>query len=320
MKIRRPEFLKLLRAVSVAVVTDSGDIVGERVQPHINHMFRIEIHGNSPFKGSSGHTEILKSRKQEIVHHLVLAGFRLDEFRMILDILDQAVRIFAHLKEIRLLLCGNAGASAIRTLTVHKLGFCKEGLTGSTVHSLVMPLVDIPLGVHFFEDLLHLFLMVLICGADELIIRSIHKIPDIFDLTGYLIHKFLGCYSRFLRLQLDLLTMLVRSCLEKHIVSLQSLVTGDRVRQDNLVGISDMRLAGCIGNGRSNIILLLFHIDFLLHFIEIKNVLSNSNEKTSPARVTTSFRFRLAAGSLNGYEFSAGRYGVRIFPADTLPL
>ncbi len=81
-----------------------------------------------------------------------------------------------------------------------------------------------------------------------------------------------------------------------------------------------MRLAGCIGNGRSNIILLLFHIDFLLHFIEIKNVLSNSNEKTSPARVTTSFRFRLAAGSLNGYEFSAGRYGVRIFPADTLPL
>ena len=122
MKIRRPEFLKLLRAVSVAVVADSGDIVGERVQPYINHMFRVKIHGNSPFKGSSGHTEILKSRKQEIVHHLVLAGFRLDEFRMILDVLDQAVRIFAHLKEIRLLLCGNAGASAVRTLTVHKAG------------------------------------------------------------------------------------------------------------------------------------------------------------------------------------------------------
>src|SRR5699024_7254188 len=142
----------------------------------------------------------------------------------------------------------------------------------------------------------------------------------IFDLTGYLIHKFLGCYSRFLRLQLDLLTMLVRSCLEKHIVYFQSLVTGDSVSQVNLVGISDMLLAARIGNSRSDLIRLLFHIHYLLHLIEIKNVLSNSNEKTSPARVTTSFRFLLAAGSLIGYEFSPGRYGVRIFPADTLPL
>ena len=34
MKVCRPVFLKLVCTVSVTIITDTGDIVGQRIQPH----------------------------------------------------------------------------------------------------------------------------------------------------------------------------------------------------------------------------------------------------------------------------------------------
>ena len=49
-QICRPVLLKLLSAVSVTVISDSGNVVGQRIQPYINHMLRIKIYRNSPFE------------------------------------------------------------------------------------------------------------------------------------------------------------------------------------------------------------------------------------------------------------------------------
>src|SRR5699024_3406148 len=66
MQVRRPVFFKLLCAVTIAVITDAGDVIGQRIQPYIDHMLWIKIHRDSPFKGGSGYTQILKSREKEI--------------------------------------------------------------------------------------------------------------------------------------------------------------------------------------------------------------------------------------------------------------
>ena len=69
-------------AVAVTVIAESGDVVGQRVQPYVGDVLRIEGDRDAPGEGGSGYTEILQSRKQEVVHHLVLSGNRLDELRM----------------------------------------------------------------------------------------------------------------------------------------------------------------------------------------------------------------------------------------------
>lgn len=109
-----------------------------------------------------------------------------------------------------------------------------------------MSLVDISFCIHFLEDLLNLFLVVSVCGTDEFVIGCVHQIPDSLDLTGYIVYEFLWCDSCFFCFELDLLTMLVSSCLEKYIVSFLPLVTCDRVCQYDLIGVADMRFTGCI--------------------------------------------------------------------------
>ena len=85
--------------------------------------------------------------------------------------------------------------------------------------------------------------MVCVCCADKFVIRRIHQIPDSLDLCGYIVHKLLRSDARFLCLQLDLLSVLVRTGLEEYVVALASLVTRDRVRKNDLIRVSDVRLA-----------------------------------------------------------------------------
>ena len=243
MQVCRPVFLKLFGAVTIAVISDTSDIVGQRIQPYINHMLRIKIYRNTPFERGTGNTQILKSRKKEIVHHLILSGYRLNKFRMRIDMVNQSLCVFAHFEEISFFFCRCTGTSAVRTFSIYQLRFCEERLTGSTVHSFIIPFINISLLIQFFENLLHLFLMICIRSTNKLIIRSIHQIPDIFNLSRYIIYVFLGSDASFLSFVLNFLTVLIGTCLEKHIISLLSFETGNTVCQYYLISVADMRLA-----------------------------------------------------------------------------
>ena len=86
-------------------------------------MLGIKAYRNPPAKGGSGYTEILKARKQEVVHHLVFPGNRLNKFRVSVDVLNQPIRIFAHFEEICLLLGRLHLSAAVGAFAVHQLGF-----------------------------------------------------------------------------------------------------------------------------------------------------------------------------------------------------
>ena len=227
-------------------------------------MAGIEIHRDPPFEGGPGHAQILQARQQEVVHHLIFPGYGLDEFRMGVNMLDQPIRIFAHLEKIGLLPGRLHRTSAVGTFAVHQLGLGEERLAGSAVHALIIPFVNVAFLIHFLEDLLHLALMVFVRGADEFIIGSVHQIPDLLDLPGHIVHEFLWRNACFLRFQLDLLAVLVGSGLEEHVKALASFIPGDGVRQHDLIGIADVGLAGRVGNGRCDIILWFFHLLILL--------------------------------------------------------
>ena len=185
---------------------------------------------------------------------------------MRIDMLDQLIRIFAHTEEVRFLLGRLYLPAAVGTFAIHQLGFRPEGLAGCTVHSLIGALIDIALIIEALEDLLHLFLMVIVCGPDKLVIGRVHQIPQSLDRTRHIIHKLLRRDTRFLCFQLDLLPVLIRSRLEKDIVTVLSLKTGNAVGQHDLIAVADMRLAGRVGNRRSDIIfsLVLHSLRFLI--------------------------------------------------------
>ena len=160
MQVCRPVFLEQFAAVAVAVIAKTGDIVGQCIQPYIDNMLRIKVNRNAPFEGGSGYAQILQTRKQEVVHHLILSGYRLDELRMLLM---YSIRRSAYLL-IRKKYASSFGrlhlAAAVRAFAVYQLGLGKEGLTGCTVKSLIVALVNIALIIQFLENLLYLLLMI----------------------------------------------------------------------------------------------------------------------------------------------------------------
>ena len=121
MQVGGPVLFIQLPAVSVRIITETGDIVAERVQPNIDHVSLIEIHGDTPLEGASGYAEILQSGKEEVVHHLILPGYGLDEFGVCVYIIYKSVGIFAHTEEVGFFLRSNNGTAALRALSVHYL-------------------------------------------------------------------------------------------------------------------------------------------------------------------------------------------------------
>ena len=119
MQVCWPVFLEHLAVVAVTVIAQSGDIVGQSVQPYIGDVLWIEGNRNTPAERGSGYAQILKSWKQEVVHHLVLSGNRLNELWVIVDVLDQTVCVFAHLEEICLFLGWLNLTAAVWTFAVH---------------------------------------------------------------------------------------------------------------------------------------------------------------------------------------------------------
>ncbi len=194
MQICRPVFLKQLGRISLRVVSNLRNIVGQRIQPHIDHVSLVEIYRNTPSKGGTGYAQIRKTRQQEIVHHLIFARHRLNKLRMRVDMLNQTIRIFAHLKEVRLLLCRRHLAATIGALAIRQLRLRKERLARRAIHTLVVTFINIALLIELLKNLLHLRFMIRIRRAHKAVIRRIHHVPNRFYLPGHIVHIRLRCH------------------------------------------------------------------------------------------------------------------------------
>ena len=109
--------------------------------------------------------------------------------------------------------------------------------------------------------------MVFVGGADKAVVGCVHQIPDALNLSGYLVHIFLRSDSGSLCLLLNLLAVLVGSCLEVDVISFCFFIPCNRIRQNNLIGVADMRLAGCVCDCGCHIVFaLVAHCMYILSF------------------------------------------------------
>ena len=51
-----------------------GDVVGQSVQPNVNHMLGVKIHRHAPGKAGAGDTQVFETGLDEVVDHLVDPG------------------------------------------------------------------------------------------------------------------------------------------------------------------------------------------------------------------------------------------------------
>ena len=173
---------------------------------------------------------------------------------MLFVVLQQAVGIFAHAEKVRLFFGGLYLSAAVGALAVFQLRRRPERLAGGAVHPLVGALIDIAVCQHLFKHLLHLALVVGVGGADELVVRDIHHIPDGADLFRHAVYERLGRNARGGGLFFYLLAVLVGARLKAHVIPLRPLEPRDGVCQNDLVGVADVRLARGVGDGRGDVI------------------------------------------------------------------
>ena len=183
---------------------------------------------------------------------------------MLLNILNQPILILAELKEVALLTGLFHGTTAVGALAVLQLKLRPEGLAGRAVPAFILTLVNVALIVQLLEHLLHAFHVTLVGGADEIVIFDVHQLPQILDARNDLVYVFLGRYTLFLGLALDLLTMLVGTGKKISIVAGHLLEPRHGIYRRGAVGMTDMQIIAGIVNGRCNVE-FLFLFAFLTH-------------------------------------------------------
>ena len=169
------------------------------------------------------------------------------------DVLHKSVRVLAHLKEVRLFASGLDLSSAVGAASVHKLALRPETFARGAVHSLVFALVNVALVEKLFEYVLNGALVIVVRGADKLIVLHVRHFPQLLYLRGHAVYKLLGTYSLFLGFELYLLPVLVSAGHKKDVLALKARKARYCVGKDNFVGVADVGLARSIGYSRSDV-------------------------------------------------------------------
>ena len=164
-------------------VTQCSDIVGQGVNPHINHVLRVVRHLDSPVKGSPGDGQVFQSRFQEVVDHLVHPGVRFNKVRVLFVVLHQPVSVLAHLEEVGFFLNqlnfvtrrGLPTDDLAIVIAVHfcQLAFSEVFFIIDRIPARVLALVNITLVEELLENLLDGLLVVVVSRSDKFVVGNL---------------------------------------------------------------------------------------------------------------------------------------------------
>ena len=267
--VSRPEFFE--QAVVFCAVTQSSDIVGQRVYPNIYDVVGVKFYRYAPFEGGTGNSQIFQTGFQEVVDHFVLASVGLQEFRIFFHVFDDSVLIFGKTEEIAFFFQQFHITAAVGAFAVYQLMFCEEGFARCAVPAFIGAFVDVALVVELFEDFLNGFYMVIVCGTDEFIVGDAECAPQFLDAFDDFVGVFLGCHALTVGDTFDFLTVFVGTCQEHNVVATQSFVTCHGVCCNGTVGMTDMQLITGVVNGCGDIKFFFCHKYLSFSMVFYKN-------------------------------------------------
>ncbi len=163
-------------------VIQGRDIVDKGIEPDIGHIVGIEGKGDSPGKPvlRTGDTEILQRFPKE-GKDLISIDLRPNKILVFLNVVDQPILIFAHLKEIIFFLDELGLLLVIRAFPIHQFSLGIEAFATEAVISTVFPEIDVPFIIDFPQDQLNYLLVFFSCGANEGVVGDVQLGPEIFE-------------------------------------------------------------------------------------------------------------------------------------------
>ena len=171
----RPE-LGVALAVEAA---EAADVVGQGVEPDVDHVLRIVGDVHAPREVGPADGEILQAALDE-AHDLVVAARGPDPLGVGLQVGQQGRAVRAELEEVAGLL--HPGHLVARGgLAVHQLVLGEVGLVADAVPALVLAEVDVALGLHAPPHLSDHLLVAILGGADEVVIADLEVRPHLAE-------------------------------------------------------------------------------------------------------------------------------------------
>ena len=239
--------------VSFVAIAQCADIVGQRIDPDVNHVVGVKCDRNAPLERGAGNAQVFQTGLDEVVYQLYRTGFRL-KIVGLCEQLFNAVGEGGHLHEVCLFLCLGHLTVTFRTAAVFvQLGFRPEALARGAVLALVLALVDVAQIVQLLENLLYRLYVVIVGGADVAVIADVHLCPEGFERLDDLVHVFFRGNALGSGFLFDFQTVLIGTGEKDHIIALHPSVACDGIAGNGGVAVSDVRIAGRIVDRCGNI-------------------------------------------------------------------
>ncbi len=177
--------------LGVGAVADGGDVVRQRVEPHVGDVARVPWQRDAPGQRRAGDREVLQARADE-PEGLVALGVGLHEVRVLLVPVEQALLVLRQLEEVVLLGDVLDGAAVDGAVPVDQLGLGVVRLARDAVEALVRAELDVAVVVAGLQELLDGHVVARLGGADEVVVGDLQQLPRILEAHDRLIGPLLG--------------------------------------------------------------------------------------------------------------------------------
>ncbi len=184
---------------------------------------------------------------------------RLNEIRMLVDIVDKALLILAHLEKIVFLPQRLHRSLAVGAFFLDQVFFSKEAFTGHAIPALVVGGVDKVLVIQLLQYLLYHFLVPCLGGADKVVVCNTQLVPKLLKALHGGVAMRQGAEMQLLGGLLHFQAVLVGAGEKKTLLAQQTMPAGQNISQDRRVGMPYVGLVIDVINRRSNIKILLGH-------------------------------------------------------------
>src|SRR5581483_1329373 len=166
----------------VGAVSNSGDVVRQRIQPHVDHVLFVTRNRNAPRDAGAADREILEAAAHKADHLAPRLLWRYEAGIFFVE-LEQFALKSRELEEIVLLAHRLGHAAAVGAWCAGR--HIDPGLIRDAVLAGVRALVDKSSVPQSRKELLHAALVPLFGGADEVVVSEAQLVPQTAKLSGY---------------------------------------------------------------------------------------------------------------------------------------
>ena len=192
--IGRPElFDSVLRAIVINTQTiDTGQVVGQSVDPHVHNVVVVESlwNGNTPFKCRTRNGQIPEIVALETLQNEVSMLFWSNEIGVVLNMFDEFFVVGRHFEEIRFLLdlFERLSRSSIFVVGNFCIGVGDKRLFTNIVPTTVSVKIDVAVCSTLIPELLGCSFVTIRSCADIVIVRNENTLVEALE-TGNILNR-----------------------------------------------------------------------------------------------------------------------------------